>query len=221
MVGFNCLKYHYKEPILDNDKYIKLINKVYKNLSNKSELLNIINIIRKRNLDENILKTNEEINNYFNKYNVSVNIELLKKAFQLVKIGSFDLTSVDFIDMLYIPINKKLKTLWYDYVFVDECQDLNELQILLLKKLVNPISGRLVCVGDPNQAIYAFNGADPESFNRLSYLCNNKLTLSKNYRCGVDIINEAKKLTPDINSGLDLKGELVYEGSIYDIEDGD
>ena len=55
----------------------------------------------------------------------------------------------------------------------------------------------------------------------MYYLCNNKLTLSKNYRCGINIIKEAQKITPDINAGLEQKGKVIFEGTIQNIETGD
>jgi DNA helicase-2/ATP-dependent DNA helicase PcrA len=47
----------------------------------------------------------------------------------------------------------------YRHVLVDEAQDLNPLQHRLVRLLAEP--GDLFLVGDPAQAIYGFNGADP------------------------------------------------------------
>ena len=48
----------------------------------------------------------------------------------------------------------------FEHLYVDEVQDLNPLQLRLLEAWRNRRPG-LCCVGDPNQAIYAWNGADP------------------------------------------------------------
>jgi DNA helicase-2/ATP-dependent DNA helicase PcrA len=54
----------------------------------------------------------------------------------------------------------------FEHLYVDEVQDLNPLQLRLLEAWRG---GRptLCCVGDPNQAIYAWNGADPSLIERF------------------------------------------------------
>ena len=54
----------------------------------------------------------------------------------------------------------------YKYFCVDESQDLNLLQIELLKRALAP-GGRLVAVGDSRQAIYMFRGADARAMARI------------------------------------------------------
>jgi superfamily I DNA/RNA helicase len=44
-----------------------------------------------------------------------------------------------------------------DYLFVDECQDLNLLQIQFINKCITPAT-KVVCVGDRNQSIYVLEG---------------------------------------------------------------
>ena len=75
---------------------------------------------------------------------------------------------VDFDDLL-AALSRELASdgAWADavrwrfrHVLVDEAQDLNPLQYRLLEQLVGG-RGDLYLVGDPAQAIYAFNGADP------------------------------------------------------------
>ena len=50
-----------------------------------------------------------------------------------------------------------------NFVFIDECQDLNACQRSLMLKAVKPNGGRFIAVGDPAQAIYGFAGADSDS----------------------------------------------------------
>lgn len=64
-----------------------------------------------------------------------------------------DVESVDFDDMLYFALRDDVKFTPCDFVFVDEAQDLNSVQHALLKKMLKK-DGRLIAVGDPNQAIY-------------------------------------------------------------------
>ena len=52
------------------------------------------------------------------------------------------------------------------HLFVDELQDVNPLQFEVLKSLLGSES-TLVVVGDPDQAIYGWNGAEPDFINRI------------------------------------------------------
>ncbi len=55
----------------------------------------------------------------------------------------------------------------YPYIMVDEYQDTNQLQYEILKPLVSDFkSGNLLIVGDQNQSIYRFRGADVRVFNK-------------------------------------------------------
>ncbi|MXZ98187.1 MAG: ATP-dependent helicase [Acidimicrobiaceae bacterium] len=54
----------------------------------------------------------------------------------------------------------------HQHLLVDEFQDINPLQFALLKSWLGPDS-TLVVVGDPDQAIYGWNGADPELINTV------------------------------------------------------
>jgi superfamily I DNA/RNA helicase len=83
---------------------------------------------------------------------------------------------------------------------------------------------RLVAVGDENQSIYSFSGADPESFNVLKSLPNTEcLPLSISYRCPKNVVEFAQKLVPSIEYNKDNKtlGEIKYDVSLSDVEDGD
>lgn len=57
----------------------------------------------------------------------------------------------------------------FPVIFVDESQDLSPLNHAMLGKAIRP-DGRLVVVGDPKQAIYAFRGADGQSMRNLRRL---------------------------------------------------
>jgi ATP-dependent DNA helicase UvrD/PcrA len=56
----------------------------------------------------------------------------------------------------------------YRHLFVDEFQDVNPLQFALLQSFLGPES-TLVVVGDPDQAIYGWNGAEPDFLNDIHH----------------------------------------------------
>jgi len=55
----------------------------------------------------------------------------------------------------------------YDVVLADEVQDFNESQKIMLKKL-HDSGAKIVAVGDPNQSLYRFRGADADAFGNIS-----------------------------------------------------
>jgi superfamily I DNA/RNA helicase len=78
------------------------------------------------------------------------------------------------------------------YVFVDEYQDLNTLQVSLLKKLYQP-EGHLTVIGDPDQSIYGFRGANTDRFTSFQedFPGAETLRLEQNYRSTRVIVNAA------------------------------
>ena len=107
-----------------------------------------------------------------------------------------DVKYVDFIDMIYLVNMKGLKFNFpkFDYIFIDELQDLNILQQEIVKKILKE-NGRIIAVGDKNQAIYGFLGADINVFKNFEMLPNTlNLPLSISYRCPKLVIDKANTI---------------------------
>jgi superfamily I DNA/RNA helicase len=68
----------------------------------------------------------------------------------------------DFDDQIWIPIVNKITLPTYDNVLVDEVQDLNMCRIEMAFTVAGK-NGRIIAVGDENQAIYGFCGAAEDS----------------------------------------------------------
>jgi superfamily I DNA/RNA helicase len=146
-------------------------------------------------------------------------------AIKVMNWGKTELDSVDYTDMIWLPHVLYLKPigLLYDFIMIDECQDLNKAERELVLKCFK-MGTRLVAVGDENQSIYSFSGADPESFNILKSLPNTEcLPLSISYRCPKNVVEFAQKLVPSIEYNENNKnlGEVKYNVPLSDIEDGD
>ncbi len=91
--------------------------------------------------------------------------------------------TIDFNDMVWLPIVLELTPAKCDWMFVDECQDLNQAQLELVVRSVNG-SGRLLFVGDKRQSLYGFAGADTQSVqNIVKRTGATVLPLSICYRC--------------------------------------
>ena len=71
--------------------------------------------------------------------------------------------------------------------------------------------------------LYAFSGADPESFNTLKSLPNTKcLPLSISYRCGKNIVDFAKKIVPTIEANDNaVDGQIIRNVCLDAVKDGD
>jgi len=105
---------------------------------------------------------------------------------------------IDFDDMLFLPVLRGHRFNQYDYVFVDEAQDLSPIQHEIVARVLAP-NGRVIAVGDTHQAIYGFRGADVNSMNRFRNCFNTlELPLSITYRCPVEVVQEAREMVDTI-----------------------
>ncbi|MDR2017417.1 MAG: UvrD-helicase domain-containing protein [Syntrophobacterales bacterium] len=105
----------------------------------------------------------------------------------------------DFDDLIRIPLAilddeavaaqyKKV----FRYVMVDEYQDINQAQHRLTRRLTDGDSN-ICAVGDPDQAIYAFRGADMKNFLNFEtdFPGASMITLTRNYRSSKTILDAA------------------------------
>ncbi len=144
-------------------------------------------------------------------------------AWYLSNLGIYYDRVIDYTDMVSLPIILNLESEKYDFVFIDECQDLNTCQRILMQKAIKPDGGRFIAVGDPKQAIYAFAGADHESYQKLKQIPNTiELPLSFTYRVAPQILNLVKHINPAIVAHSRNKaGKVIDNFSYKDIQDGD
>lgn len=106
---------------------------------------------------------------------------------------------VDFDDMIYLPVKYNLPVFQYKRVFLDECQDFSPLMQLFMAKFVHP-EGRIMSVGDRNQSIFGFAGADTGAMdNLLRVFGSTELPLSVCYRCHAGAIELAQRIVPEIS----------------------
>ncbi len=76
------------------------------------------------------------------------------------------------------------------YLYIDEFQDLNQVQYQLVRELAD--TSTIFAIGDPDQAIYGFRGADPQWFYCFGKeLAPASFQLGVNYRCGAHILEAA------------------------------
>lgn len=158
--------------------------------------------------------------------------EDLVRACDVVEFASSDERTVDFIDQLFYPLYHNMEFIkTYDWVFIDECQDLNRCQQMFLERLLKKQKngegeeitvGRWLAVGDPGQAIYGFAGADTDSYNKLKSMADVELPLSISYRCAQEVIKLAQTIYPAIQASPTAPvGVVNHKGKLSDVKDGD
>ena len=105
---------------------------------------------------------------------------------------------IDFSDMIFLPVRNGWLSKRYDMVIVDEAQDLTVAKLELAQGVCK---GRMMVIGDDKQAIYGFCGADSKSLFRLRDELDAKvLHLTKTFRCGKAIVEQAQKFVPDFEA---------------------
>lgn len=111
--------------------------------------------------------------------------------------------AVDFDDLIRLPTvllqqNSEVRLKWQQrlrYLLVDECQDTNTCQYTLMK-LLTGAEGLFTVVGDDDQSIYAWRGANMENLRSLQtdYPQLKIIKLEQNYRSTARILKVANKV---------------------------
>ena len=116
---------------------------------------------------------------------------------------------IDFDDQLYLPVLLDATFSKFDYIFLDEAQDINAIQREMVKRSLKP-KGRLIAVGDRAQAIYGFRGADSASIDNITTEFSAvELPLTVSYRCPKAVVEYAKQFAEHIEAHADApEGEV-------------
>jgi DNA helicase-2/ATP-dependent DNA helicase PcrA len=119
---------------------------------------------------------------------------------------------IDFDDQIYIPAIREFSNDRYDWVFVNEAQDVSPVRTKLVS-LVLKEGGRLIAVGDKSQAVYGFSGSDAEAMNTLRHKFDaDELPLSISYRCAKAVVAAAQQVMPSIEAS-----ETAPDGEVQQV----
>jgi len=146
----------------------------------------------------------------FNKTN-NEDIVLLFHSYQEILSSQ---NAIDFDDLIMLTYrlfvnNPSIASLYrrtYEYICIDEAQDLNNAQYQLLRSFAGDEYSNIMMVGDPNQSIFAFNGSSSD------YMCKNfiedfspkVIELKENYRSSRQVIQAAEKIIPGSNDIINM-----------------
>jgi DNA helicase-2/ATP-dependent DNA helicase PcrA len=169
----------------------------------------------------------------FERYNFTVDEHtpvVIEKLPHVMQQCLENVETIDYDDMIWLPlVHRKLKMHFekFQYIFVDEAQDLNNSQIQFILNSAWKGQTRIICVGDRRQSLYGFRGADTEAIPRLIEMLEaTVLPLSISYRCPRSHVLRAQGIVPQIEpSDTAIEGlineELEYRDFIKMIEPGD
>lgn len=136
---------------------------------------------------------------------------------------------IDFDDMLTLtyelfqqrPDILKAFQKKYQYILVDEFQDINQIQYDVIRMLAQP-ENNLFMVGDDDQSIYRFRGSKPEIMLHVpkDYPNLKQIQLEVNYRCPKEIIEVSQKVIAN-NKDRFPKKMNSYKKVCYEKEEKD
>jgi len=219
--------------ILDTDDQLKVIKEVIKLLDIDEKqfpprlFLSFIDQCKNKGLTPERVKTEIDLDFIHEK-----STEVYKNYQQRLK----TLNSADFGDLLMLPLQILIKNeaildkfqSTFKYILVDEYQDTNTVQYLLLR-ILSQKNRNIACVGDDDQSIYGWRGADVNNILNFEkdFYGSKIIRLEKNYRSTVNILGAARsliannidRLGKELSSSSDDIGEKVKLVSVWSAED--
>ncbi len=152
-------------------------------------------------------------------------IKSVLKVYEIYQNKTKDLNAFDFGDLILFCVklfedHEDIKSLYHNnfkYILVDEFQDTNFIQNKWLNLLVNN-KQNICCVGDDDQSIYSWRGAEIKNFLTFDQIYKNckVFKLEQNYRSTKNILDTASNLISNNSNRVGKKlwssageGELV------------
>ncbi len=185
--------------ILDSDDVLSVIKKIMKDMGIEKEECAPSYIRNRISFIKNEMLTDAEIMQYFNTEVEQIAYKVYLEYQKVLKKNN----SVDFDDLLALPVKlfkEHADTLEryqnkFKYILIDEYQDTNEVQYKLTK-LLSKKSQNIFVVGDPDQSIYMFRGANYKNILNFEkdYTNAKVIALEENYRSTKMILEAANSV---------------------------
>jgi len=172
------------------------------------------------------LCTKEETSKIFQDENASLFYNSYQELLQSQNAIDFD----DLIERAFylFNVNSNIASLYrrtYEYICVDEAQDLNKAQYEFLKALTNGVHKNVMFVGDPNQSIFAFNGSSADFMGENYFIKDFNpvkiIELNENYRSSIKVMEAAKKIMPEADDIVNVvkQGDFSINAAIDEDEE--
>ena len=216
LLGYKSLK------ILEDEGREKILDKIikYNDMYNRVNEFN--KTIKALLIDFNAKKNNRYIESSNKEYE-----ELFKELYHAYVLEVFANGYIELDDLVnlvivllerYPEIRKEVSSA-FDYIFVDEYQDVNKEQYKLIKLLKN--KNKVLIVGDEDQAIYGWRGSNSKYFRdfQLEYPDCRVIKLERNYRSTQQILNLSDGFIKQNKNRIDktLKSDKI--GVLPDIQE--
>jgi ATP-dependent DNA helicase UvrD/PcrA len=121
---------------------------------------------------------------------------------------------IDFDDQIYMSTLFGGAFPQFKRLMLDEVQDFSPLFHAMVARLMGPQT-RLIAVGDPNQSIYAFRGADTSSMALIKHRFDmHEMTLSVSFRCCKSVVRNVWDRVPHMKWP-----EWAIEGTVAEMEE--
>ena len=196
--------------ILDSDDVLSLIKKIMKEHNIDPKEVSPYYVRSKISFIKNELLVESELDKYFNTYIDGKVVEVYKEYDNVLRRNN----SVDFDDLLALPVklfrnNKDVLDKYqehYKYILIDEYQDTNEVQYKM-SKLIGSKYQNIFVVGDANQSIYSFRGANFRNILNFEkdYKEANVIALEQNYRSTKNILDAANSVIKNNKERKDME----------------
>ena len=215
--------------IIDSDDVISLIKKIMKDLGLDPKLTAPAYIRNKISNIKNEMLSKDDIVKFYNTPQDKVAEKVYYEYIEILKKNN----SVDFDDLLRLPVllfqeHPDVLEMYQDrfkYILIDEYQDTNEVQYKLSKLLAKKYKNIFI-VGDPDQSIYMFRGANFRNILNFEkdYANAKVIPLEENYRSTKYILDAAnsviknnkerkeKTLWSSVGEGKKTKYLRAYDG---------
>lgn len=194
--NYNYLGYESNFTIIDSDDSLTIIKKIIKNMGLDPKIYSPKAIRNKISSCKNELMSPDD----YKKFATSEFEEVALKVFIKYEKTLKENNSVDFDDLLILPIklfreHEQILDMYqerFKYILIDEYQDTNEAQYVL-SKLISSKYRNICCVGDNDQAIYGFRGANYKNILNFErdYPDSKTILLEENYRSTKTILDAA------------------------------
>lgn len=186
--------------ILDGDDQLRLIKKILKEANIDDKKYTPRGMCYHINRWKDQLFSPQVAKNNARKFSSE---EIASRVYDLYMDVLASLDAIDFGDILFYCVNifkNNQDVLHYyqekfKYIMVDEYQDTNTAQYMWLK-LLSIAHGNICCVGDDDQSIYSWRGADVENILKFEHDFKNAkiIRLEQNYRSTGNILKTANGL---------------------------
>ena len=197
--NYETLGYDKNFVIMDSDDSLTVVKKILKDANYDPKIYNPKAIRNKISSCKNEMMTPD----IYDKYAVSDYEKVIKEVYEKYERKLHMNNSVDFDDLLLLPIQlfkknpdvlDKYQEL-YQYILIDEYQDTNEAQYILTK-LLSTKNRKITCVGDDSQSIYSFRGANYKNILNFEkdYKDAKTILLEQNYRSTSNILDAANQV---------------------------